>query len=90
MISVAQERILKPPPGFEPGGGCVFVLFSAVGGDCITDECGGAGSVFVDVVLETLVGDVHLAETDEDFVGAGVVVFGDVILQFFYQRLRLV
>ena len=61
-----------------------LVLFFAVGGDGFADKCGGAGSVFVDVILKTLVGDVHLAETREDFVGAGVVVFGDVILQFFH------
>ena len=60
------------------------MLFSAVGGDGFADECGGAGSVFVDVVFETLVGDVHLAETGEDFARTGVVVFGDVILQFFH------
>lgn len=72
--------MLKPPPGLEPSGGCIFVLFLAVGGDGFTDECGGAGGVLVDVIFETLVGDVHLTETGEDFVGAGVVVFGDVIL----------
>ena len=60
------------------------MLFSAVGGDGFADESGGAWSVFVDVVFETFVGDVHSTETGEDFVGAGVVVFGDVILQFFH------
>ena len=60
------------------------VLFFAISGDGFADECGCAGSVLVDVGFEALVGDVHLAETGEDFVGAGVVVFGDVILQFFH------
>lgn len=50
----------------------------------MADECGGASGVFVDVVLETFVCDVHLAETGEDFVGAGVVVLGDIVLQFLY------
>ena len=66
------------------------MLFLAVGGDGFADESGGAGSVFIDIIFETLVGDVHLAETCEDFVGAGVIVLGDVILQFFHQRLRLI
>ena len=65
-------------------GGFLCVLFSAIVGDGFADKCGGAGSVFVNVGFETLVGDVHLAETGEDFVCAGVVVFGDVILQFFH------
>ena len=60
------------------------MLFSAVGGDGFADESGGAWSVFVDVIFETFVGDVHLAETGEDFARTGVVVFGDVILQFFH------
>ena len=67
-----------------------LALFSAVVGDGFADEWGGAGGVFVDVILKTLVGDVHLAETGEDFVGAGVVVLGDVILQFFHQSLCLI
>ena len=53
----------------------------------MADECGGAGSVLVDVVFETLVGDVHLTEAGEDFVGAGVIVLSDVFLQFLYQCL---
>ena len=57
------------------------MLFSAVGGNGFADEGGGAGSVFVDVIFETFVGDVHLAETGEDFVGAGVVVLGDMRLE---------
>ena len=66
------------------------MLFLAVGGDGFADECSGAGSVLVDVVFETLVGDVHLPKAGEDFVGAGVVVLGDVMLQFFHQCLRFV
>ena len=85
---MAPIEMLKPPPGLEPSDGCIFVLFLAVGGDGFADECGGAGSVFVDVGFEALVGNVHLTESGEDFVGAGVVVLGDVILQFLYQRLR--
>ena len=76
--------MLKPPPRLEPSSGFVFVLFSAIGGDGFADKCGGAWRVLVDVVLESLVGDVHLAETGEDFVCAGVVVLGNVVLQFFY------
>lgn len=80
--------MLKPPLGVEPSGGCVIVLFFAIGGDGFADEGGGAWSVFVDVGFETFIGDVHLTETGEDFVGASVVVLGNVILQFIYQNLR--
>lgn len=53
----------------------------------MADKGGGAGSVFVDVGFEALVGNVHLAEAGKDFVGAGVVVLSDVFLQFLYQCL---
>ena len=56
----------------------------------MADEGGGAGGVFVDVVFETLVGDVHLAETGENFVGAGVVVFGNVSLKLRNERARII
>ena len=56
----------------------------------MADEGGGAGSVLVDVSFETFVGGVQLTEAGKDFVGAGVVVRGDVILQFFHQLLRLI
>ena len=49
-----------------------FALFSAIGGDGGAYEGGGAGSVPVDIVLETLVGDVHVTEAGEDFARAGV------------------
>ena len=60
--------MLKPPPGLEPSGGCVFVLFSAIVGNGFADKGGGAGRVLVDVVLETFVCDIHLAETGEDLL----------------------
>ena len=67
-----------------------FALFSAIGGDGGAYEGGGAGSLFIDIVLEALVGDVHFTEAGEDLAGAGVIVLGNIILQFFHQRLRLV
>lgn len=40
-------------------------------------------SVFVDVILEALVGNAHLTETGD----AGVVVLGDIILRLLGERL---
>ena len=45
--------------------------------------------MLIDVGFEALIGDIHLTEARKDLVGAGVVVFGDVGLQFFYKCLSL-
>lgn len=45
--------------------------------------------MLIDVGFEALIGNIHLTETCKDLVGAGVVVFGDVGLQFFYKCLSL-
>ena len=74
-------EMMKPPLGLvNRVAASFFVLFSAIGCDNIADVGGGAWSVFIDVVFETFVGHVHLTQSCEDFIGAGVVVLSDVIL----------
>ena len=44
--------------------------------------------MLVDILLEPLVGDVHLAKPCENLVGAGIVVLGDVCLKLCGKSLR--
>ena len=53
---------------------------AAVGCDCLACIAGGAGGVTVNAGAKARVGGVHLAETGEDGIGAGVVVGADVVL----------
>ena len=51
-------------------------------GNCICHELSCSLSVLVDILLESLVEDIHLTKPCENFVRAGVVVLG-------YVRLKL-
>ena len=44
--------------------------------------------MFVDVVFEADVGDVHLSESREDLVCTGIEIIGNTPLQFFYLYFR--
>ena len=55
-------------------------------GNCICHELSCSLSVFVDIILESFIGNVHLAKTCKDLVSASVVVGCYVCLKLGYKR----
>ena len=45
--------------------------------------------MLIDIIFKALVSHIHLAKACQDRIGAMVIIFGDMVLQRFYKRLRL-
>ena len=55
-------------------------LLTAIHCNCFTDKRSSTVSVLINVVRKALIRNIHLTETCEDFVCAGVEVVGDTLL----------
>ena len=82
--TLLYKNKIKIPGGYPAIPGSAL---SAVYVDGLTDELGGSVAVAVDVILETFIKHIHLAQTGKDFFGAGVAGCGDVILKLFHKGL---
>ena len=65
-----------------------MLLFPAVNLDCLMGKVRGAfSSGFVNVFGHAVTGDIHLPQTPENLLGAGIVMLCDEALQLGYQCL---
>ena len=62
-------------------------LFLAIDFDGFGNEFRSAFTVAVDILLESLVADVHLTEPCENIIGAMIKIRGDVVLQPLHELL---
>ncbi len=47
----------------------------------VSDKGGCAVSMSVDVIPRPFICNIHLSQTDQNFIGADIVIFGDMGLQ---------
>ena len=53
-----------------------------INGNCPTDKRGSSFRLFVDIVFESFIGNIHLPKSWQDLLGTGVTVLGNMVLQF--------
>ena len=63
------------------------MLFFAINGDGVAHELRRAFAVLVQIGLKAAIADIHLSQTGQDLIGAGVHIVGDKILPDFYLGL---
>ena len=67
----------------------LLLLFAIYSNRLGYERRGAFAARFVDVLAETLVGDIHLAQSGQNFRCAGVEMVGDELLQLADRSLRL-
>ena len=64
-----------------------FSLFSTINLDRFTDKRGCTFSMLIDIMFKTLVCNIHLTESKQNFIGAMIITLCNMILQHFYKVL---
>ena len=50
--------------------------------NCFRSKLGSSFTVLVNIFFESLIGNIHLAKSYENFISASIVILSDIFLQF--------